>query len=161
MLVYEFISNGTLRHYIHNPNEDFQLTWKVLLQIAINIAGVLAYLHSEASSPIYYKDIKSANILLDDKYRAKIADFGTSRLVDIDQIHVTTQVCGTFGYLDPQYYRLCQYTEKSDVYSFGVIMVELLTRQKPVFKIRSSGKVVEEHQNLRDYFIECMKEDRL
>ena len=101
LLVYEFVPNGTLSQYLHEENEEFPLTWNMRLRVAIEIAGALFYLHSAASSPIYHRDIKSTNILLDEKYKAKVADFGTSKSVKIDQTHVTTLICGTFGYLDP------------------------------------------------------------
>ena len=92
LLVYEFIPNGTLFQYLHEENEDFPLTWDMRLKIATEVAGALFYLHSAAASPIYHRDIKSTNILLDEKYRAKVADFGTSKSVTIDQTHVTTLV---------------------------------------------------------------------
>ncbi|KAK9204569.1 hypothetical protein WN943_014831 [Citrus x changshan-huyou] len=111
---------------------------------------------STTSIPIYHRDIKSANILLDDKFRAKVSDFGASRSVTIDQTHLTTRVLGTFGYLDPEYFRSSQFTEKSDVYSFGVVLVELLTGQKP---IRSTE--AEEDKSLAGYFLLAMKENRL
>ncbi|XP_050286461.1 wall-associated receptor kinase-like 8 isoform X9 [Quercus robur] len=157
LLVYEFIPNGTLFQYIHEVNEDFPLlTWDMRLRIATEVAGSLSYLHSAASLPIYHRDIKSSNILLDDKYKAKVADFGTSRSVAIDQTHVTTLVYGTFGYLDPEYFQTSQFTEKSDVYSFGVVLIELLTGEKPVSSTRS-----QEDRNLSTYFIHSIKENRL
>nr|POF07479.1 wall-associated receptor kinase-like 2 [Quercus suber] len=156
LLVYEFIPNGTLFQYLHEENEDFPLTWDMRLKIATEIAGALYYLHSAAASPIYHRDIKSTNILLDEKYRSKVADFGTSRSVTIDQTHVTTLVQGTFGYLDPEYFQTSQFTEKSDVYSFGVVLVELLTGEKPVSSTRP-----EEGRSLSAYFILSMKENHL
>ncbi|KAK4592987.1 hypothetical protein RGQ29_017215 [Quercus rubra] len=157
LLVYEFIPNGTLFQYLHEENEDFPLlTWEMRLRIATEIAGALSYLHSAASLPIYHRDIKSSNILLDEKYRAKVADFGTSKSVAIDQTHVTTLVYGTFGYLDPEYFQTSQFTEKSDVYSFGVVLVELLTGEKPVSLTRS-----QEGRNLSTYFVHSLKENRL
>ncbi|KAK0581364.1 hypothetical protein LWI29_012901 [Acer saccharum] len=156
LIVYEFIPNGTLYQYLHAQNEDFPLTWERRLQIAIEVAGALSYLHSAASLPIYHRDVKSANILLDDKYRAKVADFGTSRSLAIDQTHVTTKVQGTFGYLDPEYFRSSQFTDKSDVYSFGVVLLELLTGQKPIISIG-----LEEGKSLVNHFMDSMQEDNL
>ncbi|KAM3685330.1 hypothetical protein ACJW31_11G109700 [Castanea mollissima] len=157
LLVYEFIPNGTLFQYLHEENEDFPLlTWDVRLRIVTEIAAALSYLHSAASLPIYHRDIKSSNILLDEKYRAKVADFGTSKSVAIDQTHVTTLVYGTFGYLDPEYFQTSQFTEKSDVYSFGVVLIELLTGEKPVSSTRS-----QEGRNLSTYFVHSLKENRL
>ena len=83
LLVYEFISNGNLYQLIHNQDMEFPFSWKIRLQIATNVVGALAYLHSACSIPIYHRDIKSTNILLDDKYRAKVSDFGTSRSISI------------------------------------------------------------------------------
>ncbi|KAK3195567.1 hypothetical protein Dsin_026877 [Dipteronia sinensis] len=156
LLVYEFIPNGTLYQYLHAQNEEFPLTWERRLQIAVEVAEALSYLHSAASLPIYHRDVKSANILLDDKYRAKVADFGTSRSIAIDQTHVTTKVQGTFGYLDPEYFRSSQFTDKSDVYSFGVVLLELLTGQKPIFSIG-----LEEGIGLVTHFMVSMQEDNL
>ncbi|KAK9229239.1 hypothetical protein WN944_022198 [Citrus x changshan-huyou] len=86
LLVYEFIPNGTLFQYIHDQNEDFPITWEMRLRIAIEISGALSYLHSAASIPIYHRDIKSTNILLDDKYRAKVSDFGASSELSVGSL---------------------------------------------------------------------------
>ncbi|KAL6140385.1 hypothetical protein ACLB2K_058685 [Fragaria x ananassa] len=157
LLVYEFIPNGTLSHYIQHENEDFPLTWGIRLRVAKEVAGALSYLHSAATTPIYHRDIKSSNILLDDKYTVKVADFGTSRSVSIDKTHLTlSQVQGTFGYLDPEYFQTSQFTDKSDVYSFGVVLAELLTGKKPIFQTKS-----QETMSLSHYFLVSMEENRL
>ncbi|KAK1581136.1 hypothetical protein Q3G72_003444 [Acer saccharum] len=156
LLVYEFIPNGTLFHYLQQQNEDLPFTWDVRLRIAIEIAGALSYLHSAASIPIYHRDIKTSNILLDDKYRAKVADFGTSRSIPVDDTHLTTKVQGTFGYFDPEYFRSNQFTDKSDVYSFGVVLVELLTGQKPIFSTATEKGI-----SLASYFINSMEENKV
>ncbi|KAJ0014777.1 hypothetical protein Pint_21833 [Pistacia integerrima] len=156
LLVYEFVSNGNLFQYLHDQNEEFPFTWELRLRIAFEVSSVLTYLHSAASIPIYHRDIKSTNILLDENFRVKLSDFGTSRSIAVDQTHLTTQVKGTFGYLDPEYFWSSQFTEKSDVYSFGVVLAELLTGQKP---IRSTD--VEEDISLAAYFLCAMKENRL
>ncbi|XP_062081367.1 wall-associated receptor kinase-like 1 [Humulus lupulus] len=154
LLVYEFIPNGTLSEYIHDKNAEFPFTWNMRLRIATEVAGALSYLHSAASFPIYHRDVKSANILLDEKLRAKVADFGTSRTISLEQTHLTTLVYGTFGYLDPEYFQSSQFTDKSDVYSFGVVLVELLTGQKAIFATRSE----EEGRSLATYFMVTMEE---
>ncbi|OMO60626.1 hypothetical protein COLO4_33788 [Corchorus olitorius] len=156
LLVYEFITNGTLFEHIHNETKASSLNWETRLRIAAETAGVLSYLHSSASIPIIHRDVKSTNILLDDLYTAKVSDFGASRLVPLDQAGLSTVVQGTLGYLDPEYLQTSQLTEKSDVYSFGIVLVELLTGQKAL-----SFERAEEDRNLAYYFLSALKEDRL
>ncbi|XP_074351065.1 wall-associated receptor kinase 1-like isoform X2 [Apium graveolens] len=157
LLVYEFVSNGTLHHHVHSI--DGGLSWLSLdnrLRVAAESSGALAYLHSAASMPIMHRDVKLANILLDDNCVAKISDFGASRLVPMDQTKVITLVQGTLGYLDPEYFHTGELTEKSDVYSFGVVLAELLTGRKPICMVNSL-----EEKNLATYFITSLKENRL
>ncbi|XP_020276103.1 probable leucine-rich repeat receptor-like protein kinase At5g49770 isoform X2 [Asparagus officinalis] len=132
LLVYEYIPNGTLRDCLSGKS-GIQLDWKSRLWIALGSARGLAYLHERAYPPIIHRDVKSTNILLDEKLNAKVADFGLSKLVsDGERGHISTQVKGTMGYLDPEYYMTEQLTDKSDVYSFGVVMLELICAKPPI-----------------------------
>ncbi|KAL0441498.1 UNVERIFIED_CONTAM: Wall-associated receptor kinase-like 8 [Sesamum radiatum] len=144
----------TLFDHIRDENTEFPILWNMRLKIAADIAGALAYLHSATSLPIFHRDIKSTNILLDEKYVAKVSDFGISRSISVDQTHLTTMVKGTYGYLDPEYFQSSQFTEKSDVYSFGVVLTELLTGQRPL-----SGNGTTDERSLATRFLEAMEEN--
>ncbi|XAR58822.1 Non-specific serine/threonine protein kinase [Bertholletia excelsa] len=137
MLVYEFMSNGTLRDHLSGKCKE-ALSFAMRLRIAIGSARGILYLHTEANPPIFHRDIKASNILLDSRFTAKVADFGLSRLAPVPDIegtlpgHVSTVVKGTPGYLDPEYFLTHKLTDKSDVYSLGVVFLELLTGMHPI-----------------------------
>ena len=159
ILVYEYIPNGTLLRRIHEQDEDNPFPWDMRLQIAKEVSVALCYLHSQATTPIYHRDIKSTNILLDERLRAKVADFGISMSVpNINKTHMTTMVRGTFGYLDPEYFQSNKFTEKSDVYSFGVVLAELLTSLKPILS-RNSSTSQEETISLAAHFVVHMEQN--
>jgi len=131
LLVYEFVPNNTLEHHLHGKGGLPVMEWTTRLRIAIGAAKGLAYLHEECDPRIIHRDIKSANILLDDDFEAMVADFGLAKLTSVNHTHVSTRVMGTFGYLAPEYASSGKLTEKSDVFSYGVMLLELLTGRRP------------------------------
>ncbi|XP_068668689.1 probable LRR receptor-like serine/threonine-protein kinase At1g06840 isoform X2 [Aristolochia californica] len=149
MLVYEFMPNGTLRDHLSAKFKD-PLSFAMRLRIALASAKGILYLHTEADPPIFHRDIKATNILLDTKFTAKVADFGLSRLAPVADgegtvpAHVSTVVKGTPGYLDPEYFLTHKLTDKSDVYSLGIVFLELLTGMHPI----SHGKNIAREVNI-------------
>lgn len=144
ILVVEYVPNGNLGEHIDGTYGK-ALSISTRLDIAIDIAHALTYLHLYADRPIIHRDIKSSNILLTDKYRAKVADFGFSRVgpsMDAGATHVSTQVKGTAGYLDPEYLNSYQLHTKSDVYSFGILLIEIFTGRRPIELKRASDERV-------------------
>jgi serine/threonine protein kinase len=130
VLVYEYIPNGTIADHLHGENaKPDALKWPTRMKIALETASALTYLHA---SEIIHRDVKTNNILLDDNFCVKVADFGLSRLFPTDVSHVSTAPQGTPGYVDPEYHECYQLTGKSDVFSFGVVLIELISSMPAV-----------------------------
>uniref|UniRef100_A0ACD5ZPP1 Uncharacterized protein n=1 Tax=Avena sativa TaxID=4498 RepID=A0ACD5ZPP1_AVESA len=156
ILVYEFISNGTLFEFIHHNYGSPPPSLETRLRVAQESAEALAYLHLSTNHPIVHGDVKSMNILLDDNYMAKVTDFGASRMLPKDAVQFMTMVQGTLGYLDPEYLQVRQLTEKSDVYSFGVVLLELITGKTAIYH-----EGLKEGKSLVSTFLLAMKEENI
>ncbi|KAL6614854.1 hypothetical protein ACP70R_037124 [Stipagrostis hirtigluma subsp. patula] len=139
LLVYEFVPNKTLEHHLHGKGVPV-MDWSKRMKIAIGSARGLTYLHEDCHPRIIHRDIKTANILLDDAYEAKVADFGLAKLANDTATHISTRVMGTFGYMAPEYASSGKLTDRSDVFSFGVVLLELITGRKPVDSSQPLGE---------------------
>ncbi|KAL9665796.1 hypothetical protein QQ045_000117 [Rhodiola kirilowii] len=157
ILVYEWMKNGTLHDHLHKFNSEHFMSWTTRIKVALDAARGIEYLHIYAVPTIIHRDIKSSNILLDDKWTAKVSDFGLSLTGPSDDIsHLSLHAAGTVGYMDPEYYRLQQLTIKSDVYSFGVVLLELLSGQKAIHK---NGNGVP--RNVVDFVVPYITQDEV
>ncbi|ONI35831.1 hypothetical protein PRUPE_1G556500 [Prunus persica] len=135
ILVYEYMNNATLHDHLHKLPHSPLVSWAARINVALDAARGVEYLHVYAVPPVIHRDIKSSNILLDDTLHAKVSDFGLSLMgPEDDESHLSLRAAGTFGYMDPEYYRLQQLTTKSDVYSFGVVLLELLSGYNAIHK---------------------------
>lgn len=140
LLIYSYLENGSLDYWLHEcVDGNSALKWDVRLKIAQGAARGLAYLHKGCEPYIVHRDVKSSNILLDDKFEAHLADFGLSRLLQPYDTHVTTDLVGTLGYIPPEYSQSLTATFRGDVYSFGVVLLELLTGRRPVEVIKGKN----------------------
>ncbi|KAG8649000.1 hypothetical protein MANES_08G060800v8 [Manihot esculenta] len=163
ILVYEFMEKGTLRDHLYIWKENCKsestqpyLTWKQRLEICIGAAKGLHYLHTGSDGGIIHRDVKSTNILLDEHYVPKVADFGLSQLGPPDPDHRGMSLIGSFGYLDPEYVRTLQLTDKSDVYSFGVVLLEVLCARPPIVNSSKTEEI-----NLADWGMFWQREGQL
>ncbi|XP_077219771.1 proline-rich receptor-like protein kinase PERK1 isoform X2 [Tasmannia lanceolata] len=139
ILVYEFVPNKSLKFHLHGSGSP-TIDWSTRVKVALGSAKGLAYLHEDCYPKIIHRDIKSDNILLDLNYEAKIADFGLAKIFPDDKTHIeVSQLMGTFGYLDPDCFWTCKFTNKSDVFSFGVVLLELITGRQAIVRTQSSG----------------------
>ncbi|CAH8354415.1 unnamed protein product [Eruca vesicaria subsp. sativa] len=143
-LIYEYMENGNLKEHLSGKRRGSTLNWSSRLKIAIESALGIEYLHIGCKPPMVHRDVKSTNILISKTFEAKLADFGLSRSFLVgSNTHVSTNVAGTFGYLDPEYYQKNWLTEKSNVYSFGIVLLEIITGQPVIEQSREKSYIVE------------------
>ncbi|KAK7320978.1 hypothetical protein VNO77_30991 [Canavalia gladiata] len=163
-LVYDFMPNGNLSYQLSLGGAN-RLTWPMRRNIILDVAKGLAYLHYEIKPPIYHRDIKATNILLDSKMNAKLADFGLAREGSEDQSHLSTKIAGTYGYVAPEYALYGQLTEKSDVYSFGIVILEIMSGRKVVDTLNYADSITDwvwtlaELGKMEEVFDESIREE--
>ncbi|KAK2659414.1 hypothetical protein Ddye_005947 [Dipteronia dyeriana] len=134
LLVYDFLSRGSLEENLHGNNKDpLAFGWNERYKVAVGVGEALDYLHTGSAQPVIHRDVKSSNILLSDDFEPQLSDFGLAKWASISSSHITcTDVAGTFGYLAPEYFMYGKVNDKIDVYAFGVVLLELLSGRKPI-----------------------------
>ncbi|CAF1839176.1 unnamed protein product [Brassica napus] len=143
-LVYEYMANRDLKEHLSGKEGSSFLDWPSRLRIAAETALGLNYLHTGCKPPMYHRDVKSTNVLLNEDFQTKLGDFGLSRSFPIgSETHVSTVVVGTPGFLDPEYYQTHRLSEKSDVYSFGIVLLEIITNQLVIDQTREKPHIAE------------------
>ncbi|KAJ6390377.1 hypothetical protein OIU77_024568 [Salix suchowensis] len=142
LLCYELVPNGSLEAWLHGPmGVNCPLDWDTRMKIALDAARGLAYLHEDSQPCVIHRDFKASNILLENNFHAKVADFGLAKQAPEGRAnYLSTRVMGTFGYVAPEYAMTGHLLVKSDVYSYGVVLLELLTGRKPVDMSQPSGQ---------------------
>ena len=154
LLAYEFMSDGSLASFLFRVSRPY---WYQRIQIALETARGLFYLHEECSNQIIHCDIKPQNILLDDSFTARISDFGLAKLLKMDQTHTTIGIRGTKGYVAPKWFKNMPVTIKVDVYSFGILLLELICCRKS-FEAEAKD---EDRTILADWAYDCYKDGKL
>ncbi|KAK1407677.1 hypothetical protein QVD17_39299 [Tagetes erecta] len=133
LLVYDFLSRGSLEDNLHGNKKDSAFGWNERYKVAVGVAEALVYLHNNCDQTVIHRDVKSSNILLSDDFEPQLSDFGLAKWSSTTSAHITcTDVAGTFGYLAPEYFMHGKVTDKIDVYAFGVVLLELLSGRKPI-----------------------------
>lgn len=158
LLVYEFVLNKSLDHFLFDKAKGQNLNWKQRLEIIVGTAEGIAYLHGGLEMRIIHRDIKSSNILLDENFSPKVADFGLARQFGSDKSHLSTGIAGTLGYMAPEYLVRGQLTEKADVYSFGVLVLEIVSGRKNNAFVEDSSSLVQTVWQLykRNKLVDCV-----
>ncbi|XP_058743447.1 G-type lectin S-receptor-like serine/threonine-protein kinase LECRK2 [Vicia villosa] len=156
LLVYEYMSNGTLANFLFNGDDEKQKpSWKLRLEIAIGVARGLVYLHEECITRIIHCDIKPQNILLDDNFNARISDFGLAKLLNMNESKTNTGIRGTKGYVALEWFKNMTITAKVDVYSYGVVLLEIISCRRCVQEMEQED---EEKAILTDWAYDCHKD---